>query len=127
MFNKRHNAASFHGGAGVSNIGNNSRQRRSASSNVLIVRNNNVDEGVVAFGLWLNNDKEQKNSSAAPITMREFHKDKAILLQDNILQKETTVNIIEGIPFCNECRSDDCVHVGFAICAEQMHRRQSEN
>lgn len=111
----------------MSNIGNNSRQRRSASSNVLIVRNNNVDEGVVAFGLWLNNDKEQKNSSAAPITMREFHKDKAILLQDNILQKETTVNIIEGIPFCNECRSDDCVHVGFAICAEQMHKRQSEN
>jgi hypothetical protein len=43
-----------------------------------------------------------------------------VVLQDNILQKEVIVNIVEGIPFCNECRSNDCAHVGFAICAEQL-------
>jgi hypothetical protein len=30
------------------------------------------------------------------------------------------VTIAEGIPFCNECRSNDCAHVGFTICAIQM-------
>jgi hypothetical protein len=44
-------------------------------------------------------------------------------LQDNALQKEVIVNIEEGIPFCNECRSNDCAHVGFVICAEQLKNR----
>jgi hypothetical protein len=38
------------------------------------------------------------------------------------LQKDLIVDIIEGIPFCNECISNDYAHVGFAICAEEMKR-----
>jgi hypothetical protein len=82
------------------------------------IRNNNLDEGVTTFGLWLN--AEDKKSLTTPIIMKEFAEGRRVLLQDNILQKEVTVNIVEGIPFCNECRSNDCAHVGFAICAEQM-------
>ncbi|MFL6523580.1 MAG: hypothetical protein ACJ71B_08895 [Nitrososphaera sp.] len=82
------------------------------------IRNNNLDEGVVTFGLWLN--AENKESFAIPIIMKEFTEGKRALLQDNNLQKEVIVNIVEGIPFCNECRSNDCAHVGFAICAEQL-------
>ncbi len=82
------------------------------------IKNNNLDEGVVTFGLWLN--AENKKSLGIPIIMKEFKEGKRALLQDNNLQKEVIVNIVEGVPFCNECRSNDCAHVGFAICAEQL-------
>jgi hypothetical protein len=82
------------------------------------IRNNNLDEGVVTFGLWLNAENEK--SLAIPVIMKEFTEGKRAVLQDNSLQKEVIVNIVEGIPFCNECRSNDCAHVGFAICAEQL-------
>jgi hypothetical protein len=88
---------------------------RRASSGI---RNNNLDEGVSIFGLWLN--AEDKKSLAAPIIMKEFSEGRRIVLQDNVLQKEVIVDIVEGVPFCNECRSNDCAHVGFAICAEQL-------
>jgi hypothetical protein len=84
----------------------------------LWIRNNNLDEGVITFGLWLN--AENKKSLAIPIVMKEFAEGRKAVLQDNLLQKEVTVNIVDGIPFCNECRSNDCAHVGFVICAEQL-------
>ena len=85
------------------------------------IRNNSLDEGVVTFGLWLN--AENKKSLAIPIIMKEFTEGKRAVLQDHNLQKEVIVNIVEGIPFCIECRSNDCAHVGFAICAEQLTNR----
>jgi hypothetical protein len=87
----------------------------------LSIRNNSLDEGVITFGLWLNG--VDKKSPAIPIRMKEFTEGRRAVLQDNLLQKEVIVNIVEGIPFCNECRSDDCAHVGFAICAEQLTNR----
>jgi hypothetical protein len=94
------------------------RRIRNLKKPSLGIRNNNLDEGVVTFGLWLN--AENKKSLAIPIIMKEFIEGKRAVLQDNDLQKEVIVNIVEGIPFCNECRSNDCAHVGFAICAEQL-------
>ncbi|MDQ3562059.1 MAG: hypothetical protein M3307_01910 [Thermoproteota archaeon] len=85
------------------------------------IRNNNLDEGVVTFGLWLN--AENKKSLSIPIIMKEFAEGRRAILQDNILQKEVIVNIVEGIPFCNECKANDCAHVGFVICTEQMTYR----
>jgi hypothetical protein len=85
------------------------------------IRNNNLDEGVTTFGLWLN--AEDKESPTTPIIMKEFAEGRRVVLQDNLLQKEVIVNIVEGIPFCNECKSNDCAHVGFAICAEQLTNR----
>jgi hypothetical protein len=86
-----------------------------------MVRNNTVDEGMTAFALWLN--VEDKHSLAIPIIMKDFTEDKKVVLQDNILQKDITVDIVEGVPFCNECRSNDCAHVGFAICAEELTKQ----
>ena len=102
--------------AGLSNgrVGN----TRKAS---LLIRNNNLDEGVITFGLWLN--AENKKSLAIPIVMKEFAEGRKAVLQDNLLQKEVIVNIVDGIPFCNECRSNDCAHVGFVICTEQLTNR----
>ncbi len=81
MFNKRHDGSSQRKSAG--SLGR--RTSPSGSKTMIVVRNNNVDEGIITFGLWLN--AEDKS---------------------------------EGVPFCNQCRSNDCAHVGFAICAEQI-------
>ena len=97
------------------------RRVGNARKATLGIRNNNLDEGVVTFGLWLN--AENKKSLSIPIIMKEFAEGRRALLQDNILQKEVIVNIVEGIPFCNECRANDCAHVGFVICTEQMTNR----
>ena len=85
-----------------------------------LVRNNDMDEGVIAFGTWLSN-LEGQTQSAVPISIKSFEQDRLVVLHDSLLQKEVTVDIIEGIPSCRECHSKDCIHVGFAICAEQMH------
>ena len=97
------------------------RRVRDARKASLGIRNNNLDEGVATFGLWLN--AENKKSLSIPIIMKEFAEGRRALLQDNTLQKEVIVNIVEGIPFCNECRANDCAHVGFVICTEQMTNR----
>jgi hypothetical protein len=97
------------------------RRVRNARKASLGIRNNNLDEGVTTFGLWLS--AEDNKSLASPIIMKEIAEGRRVVLQDNLLQKEVIVNIVEGIPFCNECRSNDCAHVGFAICAEQLTNR----
>jgi hypothetical protein len=91
---------------------------RKASSDI---RNNNLDEGVITFALWLN--AEDKKSPTIPIALKEFTEGRRVVLQDNNLQKEVIINIVEGAPFCNECRSNDCAHVGFVICTEQLTNR----
>jgi hypothetical protein len=85
------------------------------------VRNNNLDEGITTFGFWLN--AEDKKSPTIPIVMKEFTEGIRAVLQDNMLQKKVIVNIVEGVPFCNECKSNDCAHVGFVICIEQLTNR----
>jgi hypothetical protein len=119
MFDKRRDEPS--NGASSSDI---FRTRRKASGKVLatIVRNNTVDEGISAFTLWLG--ENEKNSVEVPIAMKQFTQgiNKVVVsLQDNILQKNILVDITEGIPYCKECKSNDCAHVGFAVCAEQLN------
>ena len=114
MFNKRHDAPSHRNSGGL--LG--TRANTSPSKAMMVVRNNNVDEGIITFGLWLNS--EDKRSVTLPITMKEFTEDRKAVLRDNLLHDDIIVDIVEGVPFCNQCRSNDCAHVGFAICAEQM-------
>jgi hypothetical protein len=84
-------------------------------------RNNSIDEGIVAFGLWVKSKEEI--SSLIPMSLKRFVQDKLVVLNDRILKKEVAVEISDGIPICKECNSNDCSHVGFAICAEQLERR----
>jgi hypothetical protein len=121
MFDKRRDEPS--NGASSSDI---FRTRRKASDKVLatIVRNNTVDEGISAFTLWLG--ENGKNSVEVPIAMKQFTQgiNKIVVsLQDNTLQKDILVDITEGVPYCKECKSNDCAHVGFAVCAEQLKLR----
>lgn len=84
--------------------------------------NNGLDQGVVAFGVWLKGE-EAKDASNIPMMLRRFVNDRLVILHDCVLGKTVIVEIIEGIPSCIECSSTDCSHVGFAICVEQMSKR----
>jgi hypothetical protein len=92
------------------------------SLTVIRRNNNDVDEGVIAFSVWLQSSGEI-DSSTAPICLGEFLPHHLVLLHDHMIQKDVSVEISNGIPHCKECNSNDCAHVGFAICAEQMYRR----
>jgi hypothetical protein len=121
MFDKRRDEPS--NGAGSSDFFG-TRRKASGKALATMVRNNTVDEGISAFTLWLG--ENGKNSASMPITMKQFTQSinkVEVSLQDNVLQKDILVGITEGVPFCNECKSNDCAHVGFAVCAEQLNLR----
>ncbi|MDQ6866054.1 MAG: hypothetical protein M3044_19785 [Thermoproteota archaeon] len=85
-----------------------------------------LDEGTFAFMHWLNSeDKRSLSSTDNPIVLLKFVNDKHTILYDTFLHVETDVQINKGIPYCKYCKEDDCAHVGFAICVEQLygHRR----
>lgn len=85
-----------------------------------VIRNNDADDGVTAFGLWLTQGHD------APISVREFVPDHLAVLYDNTLLKQVSVVFTGGVPSCKDCAdSNDCIHVGFAICLEQQYLHPS--
>lgn len=85
-----------------------------------------LEEGTYAFMHWLNSqDKRSLASTDNPIVLLKFVNDKHTILYDTHLHVETDVEINKGIPYCKYCKEDDCAHVGFAVCVEQLygHRR----
>lgn len=87
-----------------------------------------IDEGTDAFMQWMNSADKKSLSSANPIVLIKFKNDVHTLLYDTTLAKEIDVESSNGIPFCNYCKSDDCAHVGFTICLEQLegHKRSGK-
>src|SRR2546422_4604871 len=85
-----------------------------------------LDEGTFAFMHWLNSeDKKSLSSADNSIVLLKFVNDKHTILYDTKLHAEIDVEISKGIPFCKYCKENDCAHVGFAVCIEQLcgHRR----
>lgn len=69
---------------------------------------------------WLNS--EHKHSTLNnPIIVKEFLNDKYALLYDSGVASDVKVEIINGVPFCRYCNSDDCGHVGFTINLDQLY------
>lgn len=84
-----------------------------------------IDDGTSAFMQWLNSEDKKSIDSGNPLILLKFVNDKHTIIHDSLLGSEIDVESHEGIPFCNYCKSDDCAHVGFTICVEQLygHRR----
>jgi hypothetical protein len=84
-----------------------------------------LDEGTFAFMHWLNSDNKKSITSDNPIILLKFVNDKHTILYDTDLHIEVDVEINEGVPYCRHCKLDDCSHVGFAVCVEELygHRR----
>ncbi|HYY71623.1 MAG TPA: hypothetical protein VE595_04360, partial [Nitrososphaeraceae archaeon] len=87
----------------------------------VIQSNNTLDEGTLAFIQWLSSDK--KRSFDNHITVKQFIHNDYALLQDNTSSTDVLVRLQNAVPFCKYCKTDDCIHVGFTICLEQMHSR----
>ena len=84
-----------------------------------------LDEGTFAFMCWMNSENKKSISSDNPIVLLKFVNDKHTILYDTDLHSEVDVQINEGVPYCRYCKLDDCSHVGFAVCVEEVygHRR----
>jgi hypothetical protein len=87
-----------------------------------VIKSNTLDEGTMAFIHWLNST--HKNSTIEnPIVVKSFENDKCTVLLDRDKQAEVHVDTKDGVPICQYCKADDCAHVGFTICLEQLHGR----
>jgi hypothetical protein len=86
------------------------------------IRCNTLDEGTIAFIHWLNST-HKKSTIENPFIVRDFQNDKCTVLWDSSVQAEVHVDTKEGVPVCQYCKADDCAHVGFTICLEQLHGR----
>jgi hypothetical protein len=88
-----------------------------------------LDEGTFAFMHWLNSqDKKSLSFKDNPIVLLRFVNDDHTILYDTKRCAEIDVKISKGVPFCRYCKEDDCAHVGFAVCTEQLcgHRRSGK-
>jgi hypothetical protein len=86
------------------------------------IRSNTLDEGTIAFIHWLNST-HKKSTTENPFVVKEFQNDKCTVLWDSSVQLEVHVDTKDGVPLCKYCNTDDCAHVGFTICLEQLHGR----
>jgi len=84
-----------------------------------------IEDGTEAFMQWMGSTNKKSLNSDNALVLIKFVNDEHTVLYDTSLAKEVEVKLSSGIPFCNYCRSDDCAHVGFTICVEQLgrHRR----
>ncbi|MPZ07143.1 MAG: hypothetical protein GEU26_12145 [Nitrososphaeraceae archaeon] len=86
------------------------------------IRCNTLDMGTMAFIHWLNST-HKKSTIENPFVVKDFQNDKCTVLWDSGVQAEVLVETKEGVPMCRHCNADDCAHVGFTICLEQLHGR----
>jgi hypothetical protein len=86
------------------------------------IRSNTLDEGTMAFIHWLNS-AHKKSTIENPFVVKDFQNDKCTVLWDSSVQAEVHVDTKDGVPICQYCKVDDCAHVGFTICLEQLHGR----
>jgi hypothetical protein len=85
---------------------------------------NIAEEGREAFMQWLNSD--DKKSIDNPIFLKQFINGNQALLHDTFLNKDIIVEIRSGAPMCKNCNLDDCAHIGFAICIQQLYNCDGE-
>ena len=103
------------------NSSNNNNNSKHATHN----KCESLDEGTFAFMHWMNSDNKKSITSDNPIILLKFVNDKHTILYDTDLHIEVDVEINAGVPYCRPCKLDDCSHVGFAVCVEELygHRR----
>ncbi len=107
---------------------NNSNLNEPPDSNNDSQRCETIDDGTEAFMQWMGSSDKKSVTSDNPIVLKKFVNDVHTVLYDTSLSMEIDVKLTGGIPYCNYCKSDECAHVGFTICLEQLegHRPNGE-
>ena len=79
-----------------------------------------LDQGTEAFMHWLGSD-DKMSALSNPIILKQFVRNRSTVLYDSTLGHDVTVETHDGVPFCKNCETDDCGHVGFTILLEQKY------
>jgi hypothetical protein len=101
---------------------NEGKSKQEPIENLQLIKCNTLDEGTLAFIHWLNSN-HKSSTIENPIIVKHFENYKHTTLWDNSILREVDVETKDGVPFCKYCKTDDCAHVGFTICLEQLHGR----
>ena len=87
-----------------------------------LTRCDTIEGGTEAFMQWMGSPDKKSLTCDNPIVLIRFINDVHAVLYDTSLSKEVEVRLASGIPYCSYCKSDDCAHIGFTICVEQLVR-----
>jgi len=80
-----------------------------------------LDFGTMEFMKWL--IAKDAGSGDTLIVVKDFLVNKYVILFDKSISKDVIVDYRESMPLCMSCSTDDCGHVGFAICLKQDYDR----
>lgn len=92
-----------------------------------IMKSNTLDEGTTAFMQWLNSKEKSSSNNNNSVRLKHFAKGKYVVLVDSMsgnISREIMVEIKGGVPVCGYCKSEDCAHVGFTICVQQLYENR---
>lgn len=83
-----------------------------------------LDLGTMEFMKWL--IAKDAGSGDTLIVVKDFLVNKYVILFDKSISKDVIVDYRESMPLCMSCSTDDCGHVGFAICLKQDYDRDDQ-
>ncbi|VFJ14370.1 hypothetical protein [Candidatus Nitrosocosmicus franklandus] len=83
-----------------------------------------LDLGTMEFMKWL--ISKETDSGNTLIAVKDYFDNKYVILFDKSILKNVIVAYREGMPYCMTCNTDDCGHVGFAICLKQSYDRNGQ-
>ncbi|ALI35402.1 hypothetical protein NMY3_01197 [Candidatus Nitrosocosmicus oleophilus] len=83
-----------------------------------------LDLGTMEFMKWL--VSKDANSGDTLIVVKDYFDNKYVILFDKSILKNIIVGYRDGMPWCMTCNTDDCGHVGFAICLKQDYDRNDQ-
>ncbi|HJR48608.1 MAG TPA: hypothetical protein VJ799_10680 [Nitrososphaeraceae archaeon] len=83
-----------------------------------------LDTGTMEFMKWL--VSKETNAGDTLVIVKDYLDNRYVILFDKSIDKDVKVNYRDGIPLCMTCNTDDCGHVGFAICLKQNFDRDDQ-
>ncbi len=83
-----------------------------------------LDYGTMEFMKWL--IAKDTNSGDTLIVVKDYFDNKYAILFDKSILKNVIIAYRDGMPWCMTCNTDDCGHVGFAICLKQDYDRNDQ-
>ena len=104
------------------------KDRKGLSGKSQLIENDHalstLDFGTMEFMKWLM--AEETGSKDCLIIVKDFFENKYVILFDKNISNSVIVSYRESMPWCITCDTDDCGHVGFAICLKQHCDRNDQ-
>lgn len=98
-----------------------SRKSQTSETNSAL---NSLDLGTIEFMKWL--ISKDTNSGDTLVVVKDYLDNKYVILFDKSVLTNVIVAYRDGMPWCITCNTDDCGHVGFAICLKQDYDRNEQ-